>query len=354
CRFSDIAELPPDGDRLEELFEGPEGLREYFEQISYGKLVPEFRRVETWVTLPYSQEVDRTLSRYERIERCVDAHVDADPELDPNAYFGIIVVRNSAIDGGAAGNVLADAGGLNVTFLAHEMSHILGLGHSWDMSDRQNASWSSPGEYFDHWDIMSAMAVFSFRNANGFTAGTDMAASFKMGLGWLGDDQVTRLSLQDIRDLREVPVRIGAWDRGDANEALTLVIDGLPGGEFYTAELRKKRAWDRSIPEQGLLIHLVKSSGNRPYVIDGGTRQPGEEFLSPEGLRIEVLEWANHEEAVQLRLSMSSTPATPMGEAGVASQPLMHGTAIEPAPRLGSEYPAPPAPMGPMEGPPDA
>ncbi|MCC7441320.1 MAG: hypothetical protein IT285_06795, partial [Bdellovibrionales bacterium] len=42
CRFSDIAELPPDGDRLEELFEGPEGLREYFEQISYGKLVPEF------------------------------------------------------------------------------------------------------------------------------------------------------------------------------------------------------------------------------------------------------------------------------------------------------------------------
>ena len=167
------------------------------------------------------------------------------------------------------------------------MGHVLGLGHSYDTPDRKNASWSAPGEYFDPWDIMSAMAIYGFSNTNGLTAGPDLNASSKILMGWMPTKDVQWINLSD---LSSIPLSL-TLDRYDQpNRAHPLVV-GVPleDGRFYTVEFRLKSGWDRGIPRSGVMIHRVERNGTRPYIMPGGAYQPGEVFTSDEGLHLEIL-----------------------------------------------------------------
>ncbi|HTL13354.1 MAG TPA: hypothetical protein VL588_12750 [Bdellovibrionota bacterium] len=311
CRFPEIAELPPEASQLEALFNGTDGLRQYYIDNSYGQYAPNFHRVETWVPLNYTVDEDKTLSRYERIERCIDAQEAADPNIHADDYRGVVVMRNSAVDGGNSGNVLVDLGGYNVTFLAHETGHTLGFGHSWDFSQNKNSDWSSPGEYFDYWDIMSAMAVYDYTNVNGFTSGPNMAVSYKMQMGWMQPGQMQNTTI-DALTHGPIDVSMLRYDAAPAVYPQALIVRGFANNEFLSVEFRKQAGWDRAFPSEGMLVHRVKLNGTRPYVIDGGPMVAGQSYTSPEGVKVEVLDLSDDNGNVgRIRVSKVDAPNPP-------------------------------------------
>ena len=306
CKLKGVDTIPADAANLELLLNGKEGLQEYYRDISYGSYVPQFTHVQSWVAVDQTPDDDAKLTRGARIQNCVDAHVKAGDVSDVGKYQGIIVFRNVSIDSGNAGNVLLDIGAWNVTFGAHEMGHTLGLEHSFDTSDRKNSSWSAPGEYFDPWDIMSAMAVYGFSNANGFTAGPDLNASSKILLGWMPAKDVQWFNFADISS-SPMTLTLGRFDQPDGANPLVVGVR-LVDGRFYTVEFRPKAGWDRAIPSDGVMIHRVELGGTRPYVMPGGAYQPGASFTSAEGLQVDILAMDAESGIAQIALSHPVQP----------------------------------------------
>lgn len=301
CKLGGEDVEPRSDDEYERLFHGPEGIQAYFEEVSYERYRPEFELIPGWVTLSRSAEEDRELSRWDRISECMKAH-----SIRRDDWDGVVVIRNVRIDSGYSGEVLLNPASTNVTFAAHEIGHHLGLGHSWDFSDRKNSSWSSPGEYFDHWDIMSAMAVYKFRNDDGYVAGPQMALASKLRLGWVEASEVVDLEVADLAAAESLPLRISPLDRPQA-EAPVGVRIRLASGDVYTVEYRVQREWDRGIPRSAVLIHQVK--GRRPYNVgpegQAGDWAEGDVFEGEEGVRIAVENIDS--EGAELTLSWSET-----------------------------------------------
>jgi len=52
--------------------------------------------------------------------------------------------------------------------------------------------------------------------------------------------------------------------------------------QYYTLEFRRKEAWDQAIPQDTVLIHLVKNGLSYLITADGGPqRVPGIGFVDP-------------------------------------------------------------------------
>ena len=291
CKYSDTPEVPATADTtLDNLFNGAEGVRQYFAEISHGKYRPLFRISGIWRTMGVSIAQDRKegFNRYRRTEECIKVS-----GVRPGMYAGIIVNFNVDIDAGYAGNVLLTPGAWATAFAAHEMLHHLGLNHSFDTSTRKNSTWSAPGEYYDHWDIMSAMAIYGFKNANGLTSGPDLALPFKLSLGWIAAQKdvtlidarvATGVSMGETRDLSLRP-----YSSVSGSMPLGACVDvGAKNGEFtrYCAEYRQKSGWDRVIPEGGVLIHSLKNNSlenQQMTVVRDRIFRAGETFKTPDG-----------------------------------------------------------------------
>jgi hypothetical protein len=97
-------------------------------------------------------------------------------------------------DAGEAGGigVLASPAAMSVTFLGHETGHVFGLEHSFDQSDRKLVDWSAPGEYFDMYDVMSAMNVYLTydRNQKFGGSGPLLCSANLDRMGWLPASRV--------------------------------------------------------------------------------------------------------------------------------------------------------------------
>lgn len=287
CTYSDRLDIPGTYDKtLENIFNGKEGAHFYFTDISYGKYVPNFEISNGWraMSVSFASETTSPLSRAGRINACMRAW-----NVDARDYDGVVATLNVDIDAGYAGQVLMAPGAYNVSFLAHEMFHHLGLGHSWDTSDRKNADWSQPGEYFDFWDIQSAMAIYGFWNANDLIAGPNLALPFKLALGWVEENNDVamidtawnngaRVGAAAEFDLRPYHLATGSdWlgacvDLGDSDGGFTR----------WCAEYRQKTGWDRGIPESGVLVHFFKNGSldQRMTIARNPMTRAGERFSS--------------------------------------------------------------------------
>jgi M6 family metalloprotease-like protein len=150
--------------------------------------------------------------------------------------------------------VLATPDSSNVTFLGHETGHTFGWGHSFDDTTRKNSDWSAPGEYFDYWDIMSAMAVYDFAHPQGVVAGPEMNAPYKTKQGFIPAHRITRLvpgaRMQTWRS------NVAAINRPEGNGSLMVRV-GNDDNYYYTVEYRMPSGWDQAIPRATVLVHRV-------------------------------------------------------------------------------------------------
>jgi len=288
CKYSDTPDIPEDADEtIEDVLNGTEGVREWFFDISHGVYIPDFEIKSEWKTMDISLAEDKanSLKRFDRIENCIKAW-----GIDRDQYAGVIANVNVQVDAGHANNVLLDPPAWHVTPIVHEMIHRMGVLHSFDTSDRKNNEWSKPGEYFDPWDMMSAMAVFGYDNDNGFVAGPDLALPFKLHLKWLSiPNDVELIDARTEKSGKTAKIKIRPYPELTGKDPLGVCIDVADddsGFTRYCAEYRVKTGWDRAIPEDGVLIHFIKNGivpGNKMTVVVDHALKAGESYTTQNG-----------------------------------------------------------------------
>ena len=102
CNFTDdtstpqtVGLLPADVQRRP----SGDGLREYWNDVSYGNLSVAGTVVKGWYTVPMTRYVFSGLSRYNKIKACGEAANAADPSLNFASYWGIFAITNFPVDG---------------------------------------------------------------------------------------------------------------------------------------------------------------------------------------------------------------------------------------------------------------
>lgn len=276
CKFSDATNEPftPDFYSQEIVERGTNGLNDYWIAASQNAINLDSSQVFGWRTI--EQTKANFLAAHPGRGDKINGAIAAFPEVDTSKFAGVIAMYN--VDVGDAGNfgngVLASVTAMSVTFLGHETGHVFGLEHSFDQSNRKDASWSAPGEYFDMYDIMSAMNVYDTYDQRFQLRGPLLCAANLDRMGWLDasrvwDPQGTHSSWSDTFDL------------------VSMSHPEIPGflaahvGEYYV-EFRTQEGWDAAIPRPGVLIHVMNdpnaviiASDLTNYVDDW---QPGQMF----------------------------------------------------------------------------
>jgi hypothetical protein len=267
CKLSDIAAEPRDDQFYREMLLGGSGLTGYWRDISYGSWdLSGGTVVDGWNQMTVSQtDWVNNLSRYDRAGACMNAYSGS-----KSGYVNTISIVNGEGDAGnAGGRVLATPDSSNLAFLSHEVGHTFGWGHSFDDTTRKNADWSTPGEYFDHWDIMSAMAVHSFAHPQAVVAGPEMNAPYRTKQSFIPAHRILRLTLDDVR--RGVRTPIAALNRPEANGPLAVRV-GKNDKDYYSLEYRMQSGWDQGIPRATVLVHRV-TNGTSYLITAGGTER---------------------------------------------------------------------------------
>jgi len=283
CKFSDRPGTPQNNDFFRNMFttQSYMNIPDYFRDISYGSWDLTGNRVDdTWYTMSITLEQARSRGRYGITQACVDA-----ARVSTSGYFNVVTVVNEIIDAGFQGRVLLDPGAYNITILSHEMLHGFGFDHSFDDTDRRAAEWSQPGEYFDHWDIMSATNVYGFINHLGLASGPEMNAPLRMQEGWIPTHRIHLLVPGSVR--RTVTLEMAALTRPESNGPLVIRVGG-DDDDYYTIELRVKERWDQGIPRSTVLVHRVLSDKSILITQGGTERLPGSSFTFANGMRVTV------------------------------------------------------------------
>jgi hypothetical protein len=155
-------------------------------------------------------------------------------------------------DSGTQGGVMVSPGALSVTFLAHEIGHLFGLDHSFDESDRRTNTWSAPGEYFDGYDVMSAMNVYTTLHGDFGPRGPLLCVANLDIMGWLPTSRVWSPTKGNSSAVDEIDlVALGSG-------ATTGYLGARVGGLYV--EFRTADGWDAGIPRAGVLIHRLYGS----------------------------------------------------------------------------------------------
>ena len=99
CNFTDDTSTPQTVAYYEDMFDGApngDGLKEYYDDVSYGALKIDGTIVRNWKTLSMTRYQYSGLSRFHKIETCAQAH---DADVNYKNFFGVFVMTNFPVDG---------------------------------------------------------------------------------------------------------------------------------------------------------------------------------------------------------------------------------------------------------------
>jgi len=286
CRFSDTNNnTEPPRQFFEDLFlnRNTGGLNDYWHDVSHGAINLDGSEIFGWQTLNISvADFIRTVpGRDGKVAYAVNAF-----GLNIGDYAAVVGIFNAVIGGGGSHGwaVLAQAGDLNLTFLAHETGHAFGLDHSYDRSGRVIIEdQTHPGEYYDRNDIMSAMNVDSGEDARFGRRGPILNAPNMERMGWLD------------------PTRV--WHRPSGKsgyfrvELVSLGHPEIPGylvakvGSLYV-EFRTQDGWDDGIFMSCIEIRKMQNANSYLYLSNPSTFRtdwlPGSMF-GPDDTKWEIM-----------------------------------------------------------------
>jgi hypothetical protein len=313
CKFSDNSTVEPyTPDFYKQLIaeRGTGGLNDYWTAASQGAINLDGTDVFGWRTIQQKQ-ADFLSARPGRWDKILGA-MAAFPEVDTSKYAGVIAMYNTDVgDAGNANNgVLASPTAMSVTFLGHETGHVFGLQHSFDQSDRKDASWSAPGEYFDMYDIMSAMNVYSTSDSKFQQRGPLLCAANLDRMGWLDPSRVW--SQPNVNSSWSDTFDIVSMSHPEIPGYMAAAINGLYV-EFRTQEL-----WDAAIPRPGVLLHVMSgpnavilASDLTNYVDDW---QPGQVYGPPDiqmavrgGVQVRVISFDLNAKKARISVRVAAT-----------------------------------------------
>jgi hypothetical protein len=137
----------------------------------------------------------------------------------------------------------ADSTPLEPTFMFHEMGHAMGLQHSFGEQAAPCASGDNrPGAYCDRFDLMSAMNVATFVDAQGRTSGPGLSAPNLVSLGVLEASRVW-----DLGASLAAEVTLAALNRPDVAGYLAARFRAQSmsgsGASTYYFEFRQPTQW---------------------------------------------------------------------------------------------------------------
>jgi hypothetical protein len=167
---------------------------------------------------------------------------------------------------------------VNVTFLAHETGHVLGLEHSFDTSTRiAEPKWpSAPGEYFDRHDIMSAMGVNKDAGHRFSPRGPLLNVPNLDRMGWLPAARVWH-PMSNSSDSYDVD--IVALEHPEVSGYLAAKAGG------WIAEFRIPYGFDRGLRRPAVLFHNEVANPNSVIIASDAANhihewQPGQVYVN--------------------------------------------------------------------------
>jgi M6 family metalloprotease-like protein len=325
CQFADVPTIPAGLDTNIRQFFGPAGagfgnIVDYYHDLSYNQIAFAADFVD-WVPVPFkSTEISTNQYRAERVRRCLEA-IPANRVPDFKSYYGVIAISNAPSDDSACYTgqqtmtinnqpynlacVWFQPTSLYTAFAAHEISHGFGLDHSYDNSQKI-CGYTTPGEYCDPWDIMSALNTYKFpdRNfgGNNSTGGPGMSAPSLLRMGWIPTANQRNFQLDGGEQI--FTIRALSHPQGDQPLVVLLDIGFGPFDAVYTVEYHQGDGWDLGIVSsvsnplapvvprsQGgaVLVHQYRSAGAPAATLietsDGGAIPRGKTLVltSPVG-----------------------------------------------------------------------
>jgi len=127
---------------------------------------------------------------------------------------------------------------------AHELGHTLGLRDMYDHDLAAKLGSSDDGAiYMGVWDLMS-MALSDWRHFSSYN---------KITLGWISSDRVRTVSVNKTGTAIVDPIEL------PSNNIQTIKVQ-LGGPRYYLVEVRQKIGFDKTLPDEGVLVTLIDDS----------------------------------------------------------------------------------------------